>query len=328
MFPPSAWIPNGAKPFGSFGSLNGSVERLERRVERVDAAVVEVGRVQPVVQRGEPVVERALRRVVDGDHRRALPLDQPRIWPACVSKRKRDDVLAPFWLIANALVFEFATVPVGPPGHRHGERVLRADAGVQRRRVGLVVRRPPRRGGGRAEAPAVHERRVGERSLDGRAVGDERVEVVGDERRRGAGAAGCDRGDRDRERDDDEPERGQGLGHGSALLSWETPRDTWDTRARGRRFPSAERLRRVARRPSEPSRRRSGDGRRRASPRGRGGDRRRPPRPAREQARGAGGLLPARAASPSPARLRSRHSRASSRRSSASRSPTRPRLRS
>ena len=69
MLPPSAWIPNGAKPFGSFGSLKPPAvdDGLERRVEDVDAAVVEVGRVQPVVRDREALVDRAARRAVGAD---------------------------------------------------------------------------------------------------------------------------------------------------------------------------------------------------------------------------------------------------------------------
>jgi hypothetical protein len=36
--------------------------------------------------------------------------------PACVSNRKRAELLALPWLTTKAAVFEFATVPVGPPG--------------------------------------------------------------------------------------------------------------------------------------------------------------------------------------------------------------------
>ena len=42
--------------------------------------------------------------------------DQPMIVPACVSNRNRAELAALPWPTTKAFVFEFATVPVGPPG--------------------------------------------------------------------------------------------------------------------------------------------------------------------------------------------------------------------
>ena len=92
MLPPSAWMPNGAKPFGIFGSSKppAVATGCERRVEDVDAAVVEVGRVQAVVQRREPLVDGAARRAVDAATAVVAFTvgDQPRIVPA--SRREEE----------------------------------------------------------------------------------------------------------------------------------------------------------------------------------------------------------------------------------------------
>ena len=201
MFPPSAWMPNGAKPFGMLRIVERERERLERRVERVDAA-----RCGSRPRRAGRSASRGRRRARPVDElstatTACVPLTvgvQPRIWPACVSKRNRDDA-------ADAVLADRRSRSCsrsrpcrsGRPATVDGQRVLRSEPGVERRGVGLVVGRPPRRGGGGAEAPAVDERRVGERRRDRRAVGDERIHVVGDERR-GAGS-----GRQERERGDD-----------------------------------------------------------------------------------------------------------------------------
>ena len=118
MLPPSAWIPNGAKPFGIFGSLKPPQrDRLERRVEDVDAAVVEVGRVQPVVRDREALVDGARRGAVGADDRgRAVHGRRPaEDRPASVANRKRAAPLLPFWLTTKSVALPLNTVPVGPP---------------------------------------------------------------------------------------------------------------------------------------------------------------------------------------------------------------------
>jgi hypothetical protein len=42
--------------------------------------------------------------------------DQPRIWPAWFENRNSDDEEMPSCETTKSDVFEFATVPVGPPG--------------------------------------------------------------------------------------------------------------------------------------------------------------------------------------------------------------------
>ncbi len=119
MFPLRAWIPNGAHPFGIFGSLNAfdQRDRLERRVEDVHPRVVEVGRVQAVVQRREPFVDGPAREL-------STPVTafvaftvgaQPRIVPASVAKRNLELLLVVPLLMMKSAALALATVPVGPP---------------------------------------------------------------------------------------------------------------------------------------------------------------------------------------------------------------------
>ena len=92
MFPPRAWIPNGAKPLGTFGSWNApGSHQVERCVEDVDASIVEVRGVEPVTRGREPLVDRPDARAVAAvTAAAALTVgDQPTTVPASVAKRKR-----------------------------------------------------------------------------------------------------------------------------------------------------------------------------------------------------------------------------------------------
>ena len=111
-------MPNGAKPFGSFGSLNGSASGLNEASNESTRPLWKSAAYSRSLSVARPSYSAPCDELSTAATA-AVPLtvgDQPRIWPACVSKRNRDDALTPFWLITNAAVFEFATVPVGPPG--------------------------------------------------------------------------------------------------------------------------------------------------------------------------------------------------------------------
>jgi hypothetical protein len=69
MLPPSAWIPNGAKPLATVGVCESARrgDGVEGGVEDVDAPVVEVGRIEEVVRGCEALVDRAGTRAIDAD---------------------------------------------------------------------------------------------------------------------------------------------------------------------------------------------------------------------------------------------------------------------
>ena len=120
MLPPSAWIPNGAKPFGDLRVLEAARrgDQLERRVEDVDATVVEVGRVEPVVRDREALVDRADTLERSAPTTAAVPFTvgvQPRIVPPSVANRNRAAPLLPFWLTTKSAALPLKTVPVGAP---------------------------------------------------------------------------------------------------------------------------------------------------------------------------------------------------------------------
>ena len=139
---------------------------------------MEVGREQLVVRDREPLVDGPHARTVGADerdgavHRRVPAEDRP----ASVENRNRAPPLFPDWLTGRRCV------PVEDGAGRpacdgDGQRRLRPDAAVQRRGVGAVVRRPPRRRRPGRQAPAVDERRVGRGRRRGARVRDQWLNV-------------------------------------------------------------------------------------------------------------------------------------------------------
>src|SRR5580704_18603873 len=113
MFPFSAWIPNGAQPFGIFGSLKasgtGAKEALKVSTLALWKSVAyswSFSVANPSNDAPADVSSTAVTAVVpftDGA--------QPRIWPASVSNKNRAELLTPLWVTTKSAVFEFATVP-------------------------------------------------------------------------------------------------------------------------------------------------------------------------------------------------------------------------
>ena len=156
---------------------------------------MEVGRVQPVVERRQPVVDGPLRRAVDRRHGgrgvdgRRPAHDRAGLRVEQEPRRAGRAALADDEGIRVRV--RDGTRRAAGNGHRQG--VLRAASGVERRRARLVVRRPPWRTAAGREPPAVHERAVGQRRRHRGTVGDQRVEVVRNERMRSAGARRAER---------------------------------------------------------------------------------------------------------------------------------------
>src|SRR6476469_7838210 len=118
MLPASAWMPNGAYPFGSFGSWNGSdtgANDLSKTSTRplwksvaysLSAATARPLYTAPAADESAPGI--AVAALTVGD--------QPRIWPPSVAKRNRAGPLLPPWLTTKSVAEPLNTVPVGPPG--------------------------------------------------------------------------------------------------------------------------------------------------------------------------------------------------------------------
>src|SRR6185437_11610826 len=118
MLPFSDWIPNGAKPFGSFGSWNGSetgANDLSKTSTRPlwksvaysrSLATVRPLYTAPAAEESAPTS--AVVPFTAGDH--------PSTCPPSVAKRKRAAPLLPPWLTTKSVATPLKTVPVGPPG--------------------------------------------------------------------------------------------------------------------------------------------------------------------------------------------------------------------
>src|SRR5262249_17648134 len=117
MFPFSAWMPNGAQPFGILGSWNPSESGLNDESNASTRALW-----KSVTYRRSFTVARPSNRAPAADSSTAViasvPLtvgDQPITRPAWVANRKRANPLTPFWLTTKSAGLLLATVPVGPP---------------------------------------------------------------------------------------------------------------------------------------------------------------------------------------------------------------------
>src|SRR5947209_14562293 len=120
MFPPSAWIPNGAKPLATFASLKppdvatgaNDASKMSTRAlwksaaYRRSFAVASPVYNAPTLERSAPTT--AVVPFTDGV--------QPRIIPLFVANRNLDAPLLPPWLTTKSVALPLKTVPVGPPG--------------------------------------------------------------------------------------------------------------------------------------------------------------------------------------------------------------------
>src|SRR5438067_889574 len=139
MFPPSAWIPNGAKPFATFASLkppdvatglNAASKTSTRALWKSVAYRRSLAVASPVYN--APALERSAPTTA------AVPFTagvQPRIIPLLVANRNRAAPLLPLWLTTKSVALPLKTVPVGPA---LSPQALTSDASVAGAAVALL----------------------------------------------------------------------------------------------------------------------------------------------------------------------------------------------
>ena len=178
-------MPNGAYQSGIAGSANAPARRTRRQCAVVDgdAPVVEVGRVDASAGDRDAAEDRGLGRLVDDDfglrrpragHGRRPGADHP-VLARVDEPRRIGRVARPDGEALAAVEDDAGRAAVDV----HGQELLAAGARIERARVARLVRRPPRAGRARSEAP-----RVDERPVDGSARAAVRPRRAGGRRNR------------------------------------------------------------------------------------------------------------------------------------------------
>src|ERR1700759_1462335 len=117
MFPPSAWMPNGAKPFAILASVKPVVGTALNDASKTSTLPLWKSVAYSLSFMTARPLKIAPAPVAPGIAVAAFTVgDQPRIVPASVAKRKRAAPLFPFWETVKSAALPLKTGSVGPPG--------------------------------------------------------------------------------------------------------------------------------------------------------------------------------------------------------------------